>query len=265
MVIQIIFTTIFAYIFILIYHPFGSQGWFEVNQGQFAFYAGFVVVLGMIVVIVSRVIISRIGKRRSLSITGYAVMVALEVLAMTGFYMMIQKVFLNDTRFWFEVYYTAIFHTSLILLFPYLISLLYFAWQEKKRHVETLLGQIKTGDKPLFIPFSDENGELRLTIKSDDLLFIEASENYVFIHYLEGDKPGRFLLRSSMKRLEEELMARRIIRCHRSYMINLAKVKMIRKNKGNYLAIMDSPSKQEIPVTETYRGNVIHMAGLTVK
>jgi len=140
-VIQVIFTALFAYTFILIYHPFGSQSWFEINTGQFAFYTGFVVVLGMVVVIVSRVIMTQIRKRWQVTIAGYALIIALEVLAMTGFYMMIQKVFLKDQRFWFEVYYTAILNATLILLIPYLISLLYFAWLDKKQNFEKLMVQ----------------------------------------------------------------------------------------------------------------------------
>ena len=40
-VIQILFTTIFAYAFILIYRPFNSRSWFDVNTGKFAFGVGF--------------------------------------------------------------------------------------------------------------------------------------------------------------------------------------------------------------------------------
>ena len=78
----------------------------------------------MLVVIISRIIMTQIRKRRRITIAGYSLMISLEVLAMTGFYMMIQKVFLKDPRFWFEVYYTAILNATLILLIPYLISLL---------------------------------------------------------------------------------------------------------------------------------------------
>jgi hypothetical protein len=258
-VIQIIFTTLFAYAFILLYHPFGSDSWFEINEGQFAFYAGFVVVLGMLVVIISRVIMSRIRRRYTITIYGYALMIALEVLAMTGFYMMIEKVFLKDPRFWFEAYYTAILNTSLIVLIPYLISLLYFAWEEKKRQFERVLKQKSQQNKPRFVPFRDENGEIRLTVKLDELLYLEANENYVFIHYIDQEKHGRFLLRSSLKKMEEELSGLPMVRCHRSYMINILRVKLIRNNKGSWSALMDSPESTEIPVTETYRHRVIQM------
>lgn len=255
-VIQIIFTALFAYAFILIYHPFGSQGWFEVNQGQFAFYTGFIVVLGMLVVIGSRVIMTQIRKRWRITIAGYALMIALEIVAMTGFYMMIEKVFLKDSRYWFEVYYTAILNTSLILLIPYLISLLYFAWEDNRQNLERLLIQRMQEEGPRFVVFHDENGEIRLTLKLDDLIYIEANENYVFIHYLEDNKSGRFLLRNSMKKLEEQLTEFPVVRCHRSYMINLVRVRLVKKNRTGFIARMITPDDLTLPVSDSYRQTV---------
>ncbi len=261
-VIQIIFTALFSYAFILIYHPFGSQEWFEVNQGQFAFYAGFVVVLGMLVVIISRVIMSQIRKRRTITIAGYSLMIMLEVLAMTGFYMMIEKVFLKDDRFWFEVYYTAIENASLILLMPYLISLLYFAWQDKKQHFDQLLQNKGQEEKPRFIPFADENGEVRITLKLDDLLYIEANENYVFIHFVESDKLERFLLRNSMKGVEGQLALFPVVRCHRSYLVNTLRIKVAKKEKSGLIIQLSSPTTIQLPVSATFKEKVINTLGI---
>ena len=257
-VIQIIFTALFAYSFILIYHPFGSQSWFEINTGQFAFYSGFVVVLGMLVVIVSRVIMTQIRKRLNITTAGYAFMIAMEVIAMTGFYMMIQKVFLKDDRFWFEVYYKAILNTTLILLIPYLISLLYFAWLDKKQKFESLM-QEKSGEPepPRLVNFTDENGETRLSIQLDDLLYIEASENYVTIHYLDHSQPDRILLRNSMKRMEEQLSDYPVIRCHRSYMVNLMRIRMAKKTKAGLILELSASVPIRLPVSETYKSELV--------
>lgn len=271
-VIQIIFTTIFAYSFILIYRPFGSQGMFDNNTGKFAFYAGFIVILGMVVVIISRVIMTQCRKRWPVTIAGYSLMIALEVLAMTGFYMMIQKVFQKDPRFWFEVYYTAILNTTLILLIPYLISLLYFAWLDKKQKFEMLLVEKQSisepkpiaestsehgTEPPRFVNFYDENGETRLTIQLGDLLYLEASENYVTIHYLDHTNHDRILLRNSMKRMEEQLAGYPIVRCHRSYMVNLNRIKLAKKTRNGLVVELSGSVPVRIPVSETYKSEVV--------
>jgi hypothetical protein len=255
-VIQIIFTALFAYIFILVYHPFGSESWFKITTGQFAFAVGFVVVLGMVVVIISRVIMTQCRKRWPVTILGYSMMIALEVLAMTGFYMMIQKVFLKDPRFWFEVYYTAILNATLILLIPYLISLLYFAWLDKKQHFEELLVQKQPETEPgppRFVHFNDENGDTKLTVQLDDLLYIEASENYVTIHYLDHNQPDRMLLRNSMKRMEEQMAGFPVVRCHRSYMVNLNRIRLAKKDKSGLILHLRTTEKISVPVSESYK------------
>lgn len=262
-VIQIIFTALFAYSFILLYHPFGSQSWFEINTGQFAFYVGFVVVVGMVVVIVSRILMTRIRKYRPVTIAGYAVMIGLEVLSMTGFYMMIQKVFLKDGRFWFEVYYTAILNTTLILLIPYLISLLYFAWLDKKQKFEKLEGTNSSDPEVArFVNFNDENGDTKLTILLSDVLYLEASENYVTIHFLSNNRLDRMLLRNSMKRLELQLAEYPIIRCHRSYMVNLNRIRLAKKAKTGMVLELSTTMTIRLPVSETYKEGVLTTLGM---
>jgi hypothetical protein len=263
-VIQIIFTALFAYSFILIYHPFGSENWFKITTGQFAFAVGFVVVIGMVVVIISRVIMTQCRKRWPVTILGYSIMIGLEVIAMTGFYMMIQKVFLKDPRFWFEVYYTAILNATLILLIPYLISLLYFAWYDKKLHFERLLIEKETASVPenglvvpRFINFHDEGGETKLTIQLDDLLYIEASENYVTIHYLNLTQPDRMLLRNSMKRMEDQLTGYPVVRCHRSFMVNTSRIRSAKKTKTGMIVELMASVPIRLPVSETYKSEVV--------
>ena len=181
---------------------------------------------------------------------------------MTGFYMMIQKVFLKDQRFWFEVYYTAILNATLILLIPYLISLLYFAWLDKKQHIEKLLVENRLiGKQPeielsRFVNFSDENGEIKLSIQLDDLLYLESNENYVTIHYLDRTQAGRMLLRNSLKRLEEQLSGYPIVRCHRSYMVNLNRVKLAKRTKTGMILELTTPVAIRIPVSETYKNEI---------
>jgi DNA-binding LytR/AlgR family response regulator len=214
----------------------------------------------MLVVLISRIIMTQCRKRWPVTILGYSVMIALEVLAMTGFYMMIQKVFLKDPRFWFEVYYTAILNATLILLIPYLISLLYFAWLDKKQNLEQLLIQKQTEsetEKPRFVSFSDENGETRLTLLLADLLYLEASENYVTVHYLDHTQPNRMLLRNSMKRMEEQLSEFPVVRCHRSYMVNLSLVKVAKKTKTGMVVELSTAVPIRLPVSETYKDEVV--------
>lgn len=49
------------------------------------------------------------------------------------------------------------------------------------------------------IPFYDENGKLKLSIQLDDLLFLEASDNYVSINYIHNQKISKYMVRNTLK------------------------------------------------------------------
>ena len=88
------------------------------------------------------------------------------------------------------------------------------------------------------VRFADSTGRLKLVIAHDVLLFIEAQENYISIHYMEG----------------EELMEKHgIIRCQRSYFVNPRHVKVLRRDKEGFIqAELDVHNSQPVPVSPKY-------------
>ena len=46
------------------------------------------------------------------------------------------------------------------------------------------------------IPFRDEKGELRFSVKSKDVLYMEAADNYVSIHYIDRGKDASYMVRN---------------------------------------------------------------------
>lgn len=249
-VIQILFTTLFAYVFINIYRPFGAGEWYDVSYWRFLLVSGLLVLAGMLVVLISRLIMFRIKRSRPVTAVYYVLMVAAEVLFMGALYAILERIVLGDIRPFGALLYVAVQNTSLILLIPYTISLLFFAWQEKKMTLESLINQIRR--KAYFIPVRDENGILRITLKSSDLIYLEASDNYVVIHYQAGEKVKSYLIRNTLKRLESELEGFMLARCHRSFMVNIPRVKMMKREKGVFHLWMDDSGSISIPVSRSY-------------
>lgn len=91
-----------------------------------------------------------------------------------------------------------------------------------------------------------------ITIKPEDLIYIEASGNYVDICYKEETVIKHKLLRSTIKQMEEILKPNNIfLRCHRAYIININQIVNINGNAQGYrLDIKDISVK--IPVSRTY-------------
>jgi hypothetical protein len=97
-----------------------------------------------------------------------------------------------------------------------------------------------------------ENDRDTFRVALSDLLYIQAEENYVQVHF-KGEKPGRALLRSSLTRIERQLRPfyPRLFRCHRACIVNLAQVARADGNaQGLKLTLRDSPAV--IPVARRY-------------
>ena len=254
-IIQIVFTTVFAYVFINLYMPFGVGEWYNVNWWVLSLGSGILVVSGMLVVLTSRLFMFWIKRIRPITILYYALMIAGEIVFMAMFYVLLERLVLKaDMRhFGVHVYFTAQ-NTSLILLIPYLISILFFEWQEKKITLEKLVKQISY--KVSFISFKDDKGTLRLTLKKNDLIFLEASDNYVVIHYESDKETKSYLIRNTLKRFETDLADFPLLRCHRRYMVNINHVKMMKSDKKGVKLLMDNIGQHVIPVSKTYVDNV---------
>ncbi|WP_192825202.1 LytTR family DNA-binding domain-containing protein [Rufibacter sp. LB8] len=92
---------------------------------------------------------------------------------------------------------------------------------------------------PLATPAQDllltsENEKDALTLPAHNLLFIEADDNYCTVVYLEQGSVHKKLLRTSLSRLESQTSALNIVRCHRSYLVNLDKVESVSGNAQGY-------------------------------
>ncbi|MPN39054.1 hypothetical protein SDC9_186580 [bioreactor metagenome] len=87
----------------------------------------------------------------------------------------------------------------------------------------------------------------------DNLLYIESADNYATIYYLNKSKKSHYLIRNSLKWMEEHLTKDTpLIRCHRSYIVNLDKVKILKKEKGGIMLELDAENTPDIAVSKTY-------------
>jgi hypothetical protein len=254
----ILFTSLFALVFINLYSPFGADRWFNLTEFQFFTYSSLTILAGVLVVVLSRVIMYRVCRKVSISIWQYLLWIIGEVLCMALFYALFEKFILKDIRELSELVRISSRHTALVLLLPYSVLWLYFSWKDKQEQIENLAGiQSFSSNTRDMIPFYDDRGVLKFSIKKENLLYLEAAENYVNICYLNKGKVSKYLLRETLKKAEDAFAGTEIIRCHRSYIVNFEKVKVIRKDKDGLTLELDNPSVNDIPVSKTYVNSVM--------
>ena len=252
----ILFTALFALLFINLFQPFGSRNWYPgVSDVKYFAFSSLIILTGMLVVVISRVILAYRSKRHSIFYWHYGLWILAEIVAMSIFYTLFAQFFPKDgvIRDISDSFRQSLYNTALVLLLPYAISWLYFSWKEKSTLLEHLVQEkgVDAATKTM-ISFRDEKGELKISIVTENLLFIESADNYTTLHYLNKSKQSHFLLRNSLKRLEEQLADTTLVRCHRSYMVNMDKVKILKKVSGGIMLELDEENTPDIPVSKTY-------------
>ena len=91
----------------------------------------------------------------------------------------------------------------------------------------------------------------------DRVLYIEAAGNYANIVYDDDGKTERFSLRNTLKGIEKLCAENHLVRCHRSYFVNIKRVKFIRRDHEFIYAQMNAEGVPDIPVSKTYAAEVI--------
>ncbi|HUW92232.1 MAG TPA: LytTR family DNA-binding domain-containing protein [Bacteroidales bacterium] len=254
----IFFTAAFALLFINLYSPFGVEAWFNISTLRLFVYSSGVILTGVLVVAVSRIIMFQAVRRgMELRIYQYLIWVAAEIISMAFFYTFYELVILEDARPFNDIFRVSILNTSLTLLLPYSVLWLYFSWRDKQRQLMEMREQPDAPSQKTMIPLRDEKGTLRLSLKRSDILYLQGTDNYVTVWYLSKERLLKYLLRNTLKKMEDELLPESIIRCHRSYMVNMDRIKLIRREKEGLMLELDTPLTVLIPVSRTYMNQVL--------
>lgn len=265
-IIMVLFVSVFAIAFINIFNPFDSRAWIKgttITETKYFAWSSLLVLIGMAVVALSRIIMYVRSKKpnHNITILKYIIWVFCEVLLLSGSFTILALIVRNNlnlpTNDPIEIFVTAFWNTVCIIFIPYIICILYFSYQNKNVKLRELMGEnigFKSGN---LISICDSRGVLQLSVAKESLLYIESADNYICIWYQKGEVLKKKLLRITMKDISEQLADTNIVRCHRSYMVNLDLVKVMRREKENIFLELGVPNVKEIPISKTYGEGVL--------
>ncbi|MDQ3276691.1 MAG: LytTR family transcriptional regulator, partial [Bacteroidota bacterium] len=116
----------------------------------------------------------------------------------------------------------------------------------------------------VIIRLRGDNQKEELLLAPDDLFFLSSADNYVQVVYRQSGKPTAMLLRSTLKKMEEQLAAYpAFFRCHRMYLVNLQLVTSVSGNAQG-LRLHLAGVEEVIPVsrslTETVKEKLHHLS-----
>lgn len=267
-IIMVLFVSLFAIVFINIFKPFESSQWITARgfSGTMYFvWSSLLVILGTSVVALSRLIMYRYSQRpkHNITIIKYCIWVFVELLLLAAAFTILAiitsrrgNISLNSVDP-IVIYMQALENTVFILFIPYIISILYFSYQEKTAKLRMLMDENIGNRSTSLISFRDERGILQLSVAKENLLYIESADNYICIWYIRNNQLKKQLIRITMKEICKQLADTNIVRCHRSYMVNLDLVKVMRREKENLFLELDFPNIKELPISKTYGEQVL--------
>lgn len=213
---------------------------------------------GMVIAAASRILMGLYVKRNTMTYIGYIIWIFGELLAMVTT-LTLATLLTDTTKTITELFKNSFVKTFLIVFIPYALCYIYFIWQENLRELRSLRKQIERDETVLqkaYIQILDEKGEMRLSIRREHLVLIESADNYVCVHYLNGDKTKKTMVRNTLSRVAEHLKGTGIVRCHRSYMINLEHAKIMHRDKEGVFIELGMEGMPDVPISRTYADNV---------
>ena len=233
----ILLIPLYAFFFLIGAKPYHLDTFMQVTQDQLAFRAAIMASIEIVVTLISRLSMLLVRSKHQINYAGFIIWELLEGLAIAMFCTLFVWLMDNRTMLYMELLPKLFIITFSILVFPYIIIALLAEIKDRdirlakdKVTIEKYAtGQIGREDSTL--PFLDDKKSLKLAVTANAILYIEAADNYVNICYLNNDKLVRFPLRSSMRSIEQICEANNIVRCHRSYYVNLRKVRAIQKGQ----------------------------------
>ena len=262
---MILFVPFFALVFIAIYRPFDFDKVSSIINAHDMSHESLVLLVALIMVIsgmavgaISRLIMNAYTKRHSLSYIGYIGWILGEIVIMATIFTLF-SLFTEISKPLPELFRNSFTKTVLIIFIPYTISYSYFILKEKMRELKSLRQQIEKDETVLqkaYIQILDEKGEMRLSIRRENLVMIESADNYVCVYYLSDQKVKKSMVRNTLNRIAEHLQGSRIVRCHRSYMINLDHAQVLHRDKEGVFIELGIDGIPDIPISRTYANNI---------
>ncbi len=260
------FSTLFAIVFLNIYIPFSNTAWFGLGRSSFFLFTAGFIFISLLILIASRVLMYKSKAYFEMTYVVYVSWSILEVVLICLFYTFVTMDVQPPQDMTFsQIFSKSLFYGAIALIIPYILSGMYFAIIDKNKTIKLMnsSGVVTedpaSGDTGELITLFDNKGELKLSVKASNLFYIESDDNYINVWYTDNKgELHKYMLRCRLKTVEENFRnSSLLMRCHRKYIVNAAKVKVLRKESSGYFLDMENSTIQPIPVTKTYLPNIL--------
>lgn len=286
----IAFIVLFSGLFLFIYQPFSLAVWFSTADSLSFSLSLLFYILSIIILVVSRMTMYHLQDRVDLTTMTYIWWIMLENLAISLLYTLITiKFFPVEGISTPTIATRALMCVTLILVIPNALVLFYAAYKAKCEELQATQYRLQRLSEeyrllesntqhelraaamvqskrqpqqsqettPRMINLYDNNGMLRLTLNIDSLYYLESEDNYIKVYYKHNDKIVSYMLRCRTRSVEESLAGTCMVRCHRSFIVNINKISVMEDDRRMHYLSLDDDSIRRIPVSKSYYESLV--------
>lgn len=269
------FAALFSIVVLLLGIPFSHNAWFRLGNSVFFLFTALFALGSITIIIISRVIMYKTRRDFRLKWGQYVLWCAGEIIIICLLYTIFTVTIAAPEDMSFaEILFRSFLYGLICLGIPYVIAGLIFTIVHQEKIIRLI--NMRENDDPVSdsgelpaktplekITLFDNSGVLKLSVSGSDLYYIESDDNYIKVWYTDGKGTLKtYMLRCRLKAVEESFQGSDLVRCHRKFIVNMSKVKVLRKEKDGYELDLDNDQIPPIPVTKTYTEGVLsHFAG----
>lgn len=252
-IVQVIFFLViplFFMGFMLLYEPHGARELIGAGRDLFSFNVTMMTCIALLCLVATRLPFHFIWKNHRLDWLWYIVWCVGDIFVIACFHALYLYLMHKGGIPYFSMLSKCFGMDFMTMVYPYAILILAIEAKAQSEH------SIEDASDEL-VRFQDTNKRIKLVIASSAILYIAAEENYVRISYMDGETLKDYVLRSSMKGIEDLVQKHGLVRCHRSYFVNPKHIKVLRKDaEGQIIADLSAPAASKVPVSKRYYENL---------
>ena len=265
-VISLIISVLYALVFLVIYSPYSDTAWFGLAKSDSFLLTTTFVVASVLFLVISRMLMSFTSKNNAIKMTylKYSLWLLCEIILIGVFHAVLSIVYVELTEFSVPFIVTkSILITLLALGVPYVVSAMWITIKDMRNTLlVTDTNNIATDGEAIaqnidIINIADNKGVLKLSVKLDNLYYIKAEDNYTIVNYTKNGLLNRYMIRCKIQTIEDNFSNTPLMRCHRTYIVNTQKIKVLRHESDGFYMDFDFEGIDPIPVSKTYSEAVV--------
>ena len=257
-------------VFLLVTIPFSNSSWFRLGNSVFFMFTMLFGLGSLIILVLSRILMYK-TRRMPMNWWGYVGWCNAEIVIIGILYTVFTVYFARpEDRDIASIFVGALVYSFIALGIPYIIAGMFFTIVNQDRTIRlmNMRDVVTDDDSPALeeqkITLFDNSGVLKLSVSSSNLYYIESDDNYIKVWYTDSKGELKtYMLRCRLKTVEESFRGSDLVRCHRKFIVNMAKVTALRKERDGYMLDIDNDRIEAIPVTKTYAAAVLARFGGT--